>query len=830
MRAGALDDASAARLGGALRRSRRRCGWQPPERRRRCARATRRGGAGGGEGGRRRPWRLAAPNTFSAISPLRPPRAPRLGRAVAAAVAGDDSPSAVRRLAEALAAASPAGARSSPSRSSQLPRSPPAPDARALGGCFPRCVRAPCAGSHEAVAAAAASSRDGASRDDEARGDRRVRSTRPRWWKGAPRSPAFRTSPRRAPRGRARAAAHRRASARSAPPSGFLRFVRGARRSRAVKTADGEDETLRIPEIGARARDARSPRTRWPRWMTRPPPSSRWRLRRRRAGGAAARAAAGAAPAATRRRARALRRRGFPREATPRDGSSRPGLVSLVRAVSRAAAYATCLRRPARAGPGGPGGGGGARGRRSRASLRSSPIHRAASASRARARRRRRVCHRADLHALLDTRGDAAARSRRRRWWPPRAGSRGRPRSAGDGSPRRRGAGAYPADGGGARVFFASGRLRTRTRNRDGRTRNRWRPGGPPRRVRARRVRASRLALRDGARVAAPRRERAAAAADRGDGRPLASLLPATHDDATRSSRGTARRGAQRRGGCTKDDAEGVERKRRSRTPSPPPPRRATTASSRAAKSGLVGALVLALWSLHGERLGGVRRDLPRAPVSSRHAMPTPTTPGRLPRAPRWTRARLGRRPRWSGLLAAGGVSPLGVGARGGRDACARWTLAARRRALRRRRRPPRRARRLSAVWPRTDVALRQSTGHRGSLLSDRANSQIRSPSTFARARPLPRSNALRGPARARPDALRWRRPRRHGSRMRAQPAPAPCASLGADASAEPLEELRVRADSEERGALGAGAPRVRAARQRVLAAALAGLRREHRV
>ena len=229
--------------------------------------------------------------------------------------------------------------------------------------------------------------------------------------------------------------------------------------------------------------------------------------------------------------------------------SSRPLLVSLVRAVSRDGGVRHVSPvDPARAGPGGPGGGGGARG--------------AALAERLFALRRytgrRRVAPRAaaaecaiasDLHALLDTRGDALGRVA-----TPAlvAAARGFARAA----LRRRfgnaGCVAAPAlirRTAAALASFASGRLRTRTRNRDGRTRNGWRPGGPPRRVRARRVRASRLALRDGARVAAPRRERAAAAVDRGDGR--AAGVPAA-GDARRRGRGArrrARRGAQRRGG-----------------------------------------------------------------------------------------------------------------------------------------------------------------------------------------------------------------------------------------------------------------------------------------
>jgi len=191
------------------RRSRRRCGWQPPGTTPAArARATR----------RRRLWRRRRPppptletggaERLLRISPLRPPRAPRSD-----ARSPPRSPVTTRRPRRGSRRRWRRRPRRTPiasSRSSRR-RSPPARTRARSRGCCPRCVSRSSAGSRPRsrprAASAATATRGTTKRAATAR------SITPRWRKGARRSPAFRTSPPRAPRGRAR---RRRRRARSA--------------------------------------------------------------------------------------------------------------------------------------------------------------------------------------------------------------------------------------------------------------------------------------------------------------------------------------------------------------------------------------------------------------------------------------------------------------------------------------------------------------------------------------------------------------------------------------------------------------------------------------
>ena len=632
-------------------------------------------------------WRRRTPSPDFASAPA---ASAAIGRAVAAAVAGDDSPSAVG-LAEALAAASPAHA----DRLLALVAEALAAgsDARALARLLPAVRVALERRVSAAVAAAGGERRDGDERDDEARGDGAFDHSAVvegcAAFPGVPDVAAARASGSRAAAATARAFGGATASF----------FVRGAEAFPSVKTADGEDETLRILEAHAPA--------------------------------------------------------------------------------TLAAAHALA------------------------------PLDDATAAECAIA---------SDLHALLDTRGDAlgrvatpalvaAARGFARAALRRRFGNAGcvaapaliRRTAAALASFSRRGVfepepGTVMAEPGTDGVL--AGHLAAFARDAFERL--------------ASHSATARVLLHPGANAPLPPSIAAMAA-------PLASLLPATHDDedAELGAELGVELGAEE--DDAKDDAEGVETEEAFAHAVAASASARDDRVARAAKVELVGALH-ALWSLHGEASAASGDDFDADEVflaaSSQYDADDPEE---LPPAHHavWRAEQSALIP----LLAAANGATLSACDRRLGAMLVEMDAAAGGGALRA----------MGYLWgdaaaylARTDVALRQSTGDD----RDRDPSVCVGTLAFARGDFSPAAIAAASRAGAPPDARRCAATATRFPHARASPAPAPCASLGADASAEPLEELRRQGLAEERGALCGGAPAYAYDPAWVLPFALAGLRR----
>ena len=749
-------------------------------------------------------WRRRTPSPDFASAPA---ASAAIGRAVAAAVAGDDSPSAVG-LAEALAAASPAHA----DRLLALVAEALAAgsDARALARLLPAVRVALERRVSAAVAAAGGERRDGDERDDEARGDGAFDHSAVvegcAAFPGVPDVAAARASGSRAAAATARAFGGATASF----------FVRGAEAFPSVKTADGEDETLRILEAHApatlAAAHALAPlddATAAELAAALAPPEGWW------GGGEGG---GGGRPGDASARARAAAARllfGGDTTRPPRGLSS-----SASSAPSRAtAAYATCLLStlrvlalvvPAAAA---------ARAERRAQSVSSlfadTPGGGASRAARAAAAE---CAIASDLHALLDTRGDAlgrvatpalvaAARGFARAALRRRFGNAGcvaapaliRRTAAALASFSRRGVfepepGTVMAEPGTDGVL--AGHLAAFARDAFERL--------------ASHSATARVLLHPGANAPLPPSIAAMAA-------PLASLLPATHDDedAELGAELGVELGAEE--DDAKDDAEGVETEEAFAHAVAASASARDDRVARAAKVELVGALH-ALWSLHGEASAASGDDFDADEVflaaSSQYDADDPEE---LPPAHHavWRAEQSALIP----LLAAANGATLSACDRRLGAMLVQMDAAAGGGALRA----------MGYLWGdaaaylvRTDVSLRQSTGDD----RDRDPSVCVGTLAFARGDFSPAAIAAASRAGAPPDARRCAATATRFPHARASPAPAPCASLGADASAEPLEELRRQGLAEERGALCGGAPAYAYDPAWVLPFALAGLRR----
>jgi len=325
----------------------------------------------------------------------------------------------------------------------------------------------------------------------------------------------------------------------------------------------------------------------------------------------------------------------------------------------------------------------------------------------------------------------------------------------------------------------------------------------------------ARVLLRPGANAPLPSSIAAMAA-------PLASLLPATHDD--EDAELGAELGVEE--DDAKDDAEGVETEEAFAHAAAASASARDDRAARAAKVEVVGALH-ALWSLHGEASAASGDDFDADEIFAASSQYDADDPEELPPAPHavWRAEQSALIP----LLAAAHGATLSACDRRLGALLVEMDAAAGGGALRA----------MGYLWgdaaaylARTDAALRRSTEHRGSLVSEEgSNLTVDDPSVggtlaFARGDFSPAAIAAASRAGAPPDARRCAATATRFPHARASPAPAPCASRGADASAEPLEELRRQGLAEERGALCGGAPAYAYDPAWVLPFALEGLRR----